>query len=249
MEAHDAGLEAVVLGVVPALPLAEQLLPSVTVLGIGRIGVIFLERCDVGARLSVTRVDARGARVEIPLNPIQPCGLEHVDVDQHVVVHDHSLVMLDEADAAHVGGEVVNLVDAAGRLEAVAPATQVEQLELVGARSFVFGKFDIDAADPVSAVLQVAHQVVSNEATRTSHQYTSRRAHLLREKKGSSVKQRLSASRYTRTAAVITLDDRAQGVSSFESDTANLRRYRRAACANNGPERVPGDGRWAVGDG
>jgi hypothetical protein len=43
-----------------------------------------------------------------------------------------------------------------------------------------------------------------NEAARSGHQYTSLRAHLRQEEKGSSVKQRYGASRCTHTLAVIT---------------------------------------------
>src|SRR5438093_11478874 len=47
VEADDKGLEAIVLEVVPALALGEQLLPPVSVLGVGRIGILFLERGNV----------------------------------------------------------------------------------------------------------------------------------------------------------------------------------------------------------
>ena len=60
---------------------------------------------------------------------VDPRRFEHVHVDQHVVVHDQCLVGLDEADATHVGGQVVDLVHLSGRFEARIPTAQVQALE------------------------------------------------------------------------------------------------------------------------
>ena len=65
VEAHDAGLEAVIVAVVTAQFLGEELLPAIAGLGIGRIGVLFLQGRDVGVILLVLRVDAgRGGEQE-----------------------------------------------------------------------------------------------------------------------------------------------------------------------------------------
>ena len=45
------------------------------------------------------------------------------------------MVARDEAHAAHVGRQRIDLVDAARRLEAVVPAAQIENLEFVGVPS------------------------------------------------------------------------------------------------------------------
>ena len=50
------------------------------------------------------------------------------------------MVLRDEAHAAHVGRERIDVVDAARRLQAVVPAAQVEQLELVGVERAVLGR-------------------------------------------------------------------------------------------------------------
>jgi hypothetical protein len=95
-----------------------------------------------------------------------------MDVDQHVVVHDDRFVMLDEADPAHVRGEVVHVLDAAvHRALAVLPAPQVEEHELVGGRGLEVRCFDIDSPHPVSLGPQRANEVVSDEAARTRHKH------------------------------------------------------------------------------
>src|SRR5581483_2896780 len=55
---RHAGGDAVVLAVVAGHPFAEKLLPAIAVLRHGGVGVLFLERGDVGAGLLVAVVDA-----------------------------------------------------------------------------------------------------------------------------------------------------------------------------------------------
>ena len=105
--ARDAGGDAVVLAVVARHALAEQLLPAVAVLRQGGIGVLFLERGDVGVGLLVAVVDAGRRRIEEALGAGFLGGDQHVGADQHRQ-HALGLVGLDEAHAAHVGGEVVD---------------------------------------------------------------------------------------------------------------------------------------------
>src|SRR2546430_8996427 len=52
--------ESVILEVMSALPLREQLLPPVPVLRIGGVGVLFLQRLHVRGLLSIARVDTGG---------------------------------------------------------------------------------------------------------------------------------------------------------------------------------------------
>src|SRR5688572_25094437 len=65
VEPHDARVEAVVLAVVDAQALGDQLLPAVCILRLRRIGIRLLQRLDIGARLPVLRIYARGRGVEI----------------------------------------------------------------------------------------------------------------------------------------------------------------------------------------
>jgi hypothetical protein len=93
-----------------------------------------------------------------------------MQVHERVVADDDGLVALDEADAAHVGGQSVDLVDAARRLEAVVPALEVEDLELVRRRRFVFRVLDVDAANPVSLGDEIFDQVMADESAGAGHQ-------------------------------------------------------------------------------
>jgi hypothetical protein len=87
-----------------------------------------------------------------------------MQVHQRVVAHDVGLVRLDEADAAHVRGQVVDLVDVARGLETGVEAPQVEALELVGAARLELRRLQVDAAHPVAVGDEEAHQVVADEA-------------------------------------------------------------------------------------
>ena len=58
-------------------------------------------------------------------------GLKHVDGNHGVVVENERMVGLDEAHAAHVGREVVDIVGILGRLESDVGVAQITQNELV----------------------------------------------------------------------------------------------------------------------
>src|SRR5690606_36108854 len=78
------------------------------VLGRGRVGVLLGEPVDVRPVLLAGGVDAGGGGVEVALDPLVPGRHQQVRVDEHAQ-HAGRLVALDEADAAHVGGEVEDL--------------------------------------------------------------------------------------------------------------------------------------------
>jgi hypothetical protein len=58
----------------------------------------------------------------------------------------------DESHPAHIGGERVYLVDLARGLLAVAPATQIKKLKLIGVRGAEFGIFQIRAPHPIASL-------------------------------------------------------------------------------------------------
>src|SRR5689334_2517589 len=157
-------VEAMVFQVVPALPLREQLLPAVPVFRIGRVGILFAKRCDVHGVLPIAGIHAGRRGVEIALDAMLPRRLEHVDVDQHVVVHDHGLVVLDEADPAHVGGQVVDLGHPPGGLEGLLPAAQIEQPKLVRPAGLELGLLEIHSPNPEALRLEEVGQVVPDES-------------------------------------------------------------------------------------
>ena len=79
-----------------------------------------------GSRLLVGVVDAGGGGVEEALDAVLLRGLQQVRVDQHRE-HAQGLVVLDEAHAAHVGGQVVDVGGALGGALAVFRQVQVER--------------------------------------------------------------------------------------------------------------------------
>lgn len=66
-------------------------------------------------------------------------GLDHVEGDHGVVVHNDGVVALDEAHAAHVGGEVEDVVAAVAHLLAVVKHAQVHEDELVAEHLLLHG--------------------------------------------------------------------------------------------------------------
>ena len=179
VEPDGPGLHPVVALVIVAEELGEELLPTVGVLRGGRVRVVLLERRRVGRGLEMLRVDARRGGVEVAGDPGLPCRLEGVRVDEDVVVEDEAVVRRDEPHPAHVGREGVDVVDllAVGRradgLQARVPATEVEEVELVGRRLFELRPLDVDAADPVAALLEVLDEVMADESTGASDENAS----------------------------------------------------------------------------
>ena len=51
MESYEGGVEAIVLPVIAAYLFCKELLPSITYLGIGGVGVLFAKGCDDGVAL------------------------------------------------------------------------------------------------------------------------------------------------------------------------------------------------------
>src|SRR2546422_5422768 len=156
----------------PALTFGEQLLPPVPIFGVRGVSILLLQRGYVRRTLPVPGVDASRGGVEIPPHTVQPRRLEHMHVDQHVVVHNLGLVRLDEPDPAHVRGEIVDLRDTVRGPHAVLPAPQVEQLEFVGGTGLVLGRLEVHAAHPAALCNEALHEVMSDESASTGNQHT-----------------------------------------------------------------------------
>jgi hypothetical protein len=76
----------------------------------------------------------------------------------------------DVANAAHVGGQVIYVIDVRGCFQAVLPAAQVEKGKFVGRAGLKFGGLEIDAPDPKTFIFQPPDEVVPNKATRAGYQ-------------------------------------------------------------------------------
>jgi hypothetical protein len=97
-------------------------------------------------------------------SPVLPAGLQHVRVDQDIVPGNIRVIGGDVANPAHISREVIDLVDALGRLLAVLPKPQVQQLKLVGRTGLEFRCLNIDAPDPKSVRFQAMNQVVADKS-------------------------------------------------------------------------------------
>ena len=126
VEARHSSFKAVVLEEMTAHAFAEELLPTVAVFRVGRVGVFFLERGRVGFPLLVAGVDAGAGCVEEALNAIDARGFDGVHVDHRAVTDDDCFICLDEADSTHLRSQGIDFIHSGRGLEAVIPAAQVQ---------------------------------------------------------------------------------------------------------------------------
>ena len=94
-------------------------------------------------------------------------------VDEDIVARDIGEAGSDVANASHISGEVVDVIDATRRLQAVGPMPQVEQLEIVSRGWLELWLFDVGAAYPVALQLQSLNQVVADEPSGPGNENTS----------------------------------------------------------------------------
>ena len=90
-------------------------------------------------------------------------SFERVRIDEHVVVQYLAVIRGDETHPAHIGGQGVDLLDTVGCLQAIRPATQVQNLEFVCRARRVVGQLEIHSANPVAPGAKKAHQVVADK--------------------------------------------------------------------------------------
>jgi hypothetical protein len=134
---------------------------------LGGIGLLFFERGDVRRQLPVLGIHAGGRGVQVAPDPIEAGRLQGVQVDERIVVQDLGMVGGDKAHAAHVRGQGIDLVHAAGRRDTIVPAPQVQLPKLLGVRRAELGGFEIDPPDPIALASQRGDQVVPDKASST----------------------------------------------------------------------------------
>ena len=162
--AGDARDQAEVLPEVAGHPLAEELLPPVAILGHRGVCVAFAEWNDVRIGLLVRGVDTCRRGIEIALDAGLAGGHQQVRVDQDRE-HAVSLVRLDEAHPAHVGGEVVDDPRAVDRLLGGFAEGQVKALVLGAVEALVpvVEGLDIDRPNLLALTQEVRDEVASDE--------------------------------------------------------------------------------------
>jgi hypothetical protein len=164
VEPCDARPQSVVFAEVAAHPFREQFLPAIPVFRHGGVGVFFLERNDVFVHLLLSVVNAGAAGVEEPFHAFLLSRLQQVSVDQHRQ-HAEGLIIFDEPHAAHVGGEVVDVVHAATSFVASFPFLEVgdDVLGFVEHLIPLVNRLHVDAANLMPVLQQSSRQVTANE--------------------------------------------------------------------------------------
>src|SRR5829696_3734424 len=150
MEPNGPRLETIVLKVVLAEALHEELLGAVPLLGFGRVSVFFLQIDNVWALLKVLRINAGRGGEQKALGRVEPGRLEHVQVDHGAITGDLGVKSGDVPDPAHVGRQVVDLVYPARSNQAVIETAQVHEFELVARAWLVFGVLKVDSSYPIT---------------------------------------------------------------------------------------------------
>ena len=82
------------------------------------------------------------------------------------------MVGRDGAHAAHVGGQRIDVVDAARGQQALVEAAEVSQLEFVRVPNGVLGKAGVHPSHPVAPLLQRRDEMVPDEAAGPRDQNT-----------------------------------------------------------------------------
>ena len=108
VEAGEVGFQAALRPVFLAEHFRDQFLPAVTSFRHGRICVGFFQRADIRILLQVRIVGAGRRGKEIALGAGAPGRLNQVRVDQNAA-QALDAKALDEAHAAHVSGQVIDL--------------------------------------------------------------------------------------------------------------------------------------------
>src|SRR5688500_663032 len=180
MEPHDARVETEVFRVVTANSFHVELFPAVTVFSISRLRVFFSSRCDVRVVLFLALIDAGAPSVKITSDAIDSRRFDGMQIDQRVVANDDGFVGFDKADAAHVCGKTVDLVDAFSCFQTVVGEREIEKLKVVRCCWFVFRFLNVNAAHPVTAINKILSQMMTDKPTSPCDQYTCRFRHSLR---------------------------------------------------------------------
>ena len=155
---------------VAAHPLAEKFFPAVTILGLGGVGVLFLQRGEVGIALLAGGVNAGRRRVEKALDAVLLGRHQHVGVDQNRE-HAERPVVLDKAHAAHVGGEIVDQRRAFERFFAGFLFAEIEHdiFDIVELLVPLAQGLDVDGANrPEALPPQIGHEMPADKPARSA---------------------------------------------------------------------------------
>ena len=149
--ARDAAFHAMVAVVGEVDPFGEEFFPTVFAVGISGVGAVLARHRSGRISLVVFRIHAGGGAVEHAPDRTLVAGIHDVEVDRGRIVHDVGVVLTreDEARTAHVGGKLVDLVEAAVHdRPAVRLFPQIGDDEIVGFGFAILGELQVDSANP-----------------------------------------------------------------------------------------------------
>ena len=249
--------------------LRHQLLQTVGILRLCGPGIVLLEAggaIEGLVELLVLGVDAGGGGVPEALDTGRTRRLRHVERDHRRVVQDARVVGLDEAHAAHVGGEVEAPLHALARLLAGVGKSEVEVDELVAEHVLrhVLVLLPVHRAHPVPLLLETLGEVRADEASCTGNEDLGALFEVLGEagllnggeNHPASVQRnaiRASAAVYSQTARGKVLRDRSDGcrqqhAPSWQQQAERVQARAAGASRATGPPFVPAFGRLNASD-
>src|SRR5207237_1632815 len=127
-EADELCYQARMYAVAPAATFANQLFPTVSCFGLGRISDLFLHRHTMDFSLTVIGINAGGRGIEITLDSILAGSFQCVNVNERIVMKDLGVFTGNETHAAHMGRERIDIVHSLARKQALIAAPPDESL-------------------------------------------------------------------------------------------------------------------------
>src|SRR5207249_9847829 len=92
MKAHNTGGEAIVLPVVQTQALRHELFPTIGILRLRRVGVLFFQWGDIGVGLQIFWINTGRRSVEITLDTVEARRFQGVHIYEGVVPEDLRVV-------------------------------------------------------------------------------------------------------------------------------------------------------------
>lgn len=143
---------------------SEQFLPTVGVLGSGRIGFAFSQARDIVMALTMLGVDAGRRSVEKASTAGGVGRFDGVKIDESVVVKCLTVVFGDKPHAAHVGRQGEDPFDLMAGLSAGLWVAKIAQKKFVSRTCLEFRVLKVDPANPVALIFEPSGQVMPDEA-------------------------------------------------------------------------------------
>ncbi len=171
LEAGDAHLDSLIAGVGHRHPLGIQFFPAIFIVRVSRDG-IRLDHFGLPRIHIPVHTDRRGEEITRHTQLSHRVG--HVDVDQRTVVHDLAFGGVDEAHPAHVGCQLVDLIERSIAYfqcpDAVLLPAQIKLDEFICFAWMKLMKLDVHPAHPIPFPLEALYQMTTDKSACPAHQ-------------------------------------------------------------------------------